>query len=124
MYSSNGLVEDAKAKTNFLVPAPLLAAFREIAVRYGSKRHWTVFSAAILAVLEMDRETLEFYAQEVGSADYGRCSWQDLIERAKSGKLRKQAFAWHAGAPAQRKAALHKGRRGGTAADGGGESNG
>ena len=77
-----------KEKTNFLVPRELLFAFREIAQDYGPKRHWTLFSAAILLLLETPRDVVDAYAAEVGAADFGHGSIGELIERAKSKRER------------------------------------
>ena len=72
------------------VPEPLLQVLAELNETVGNKQKWMVFSAAILAFLEMPPRLREAYITETALADMPSGSWPQLIRRARSGDLRRR----------------------------------
>jgi hypothetical protein len=80
-----------KEKTNISLPPELARELDKLLERAGAKRHWTVFSAAVLLLIELSKDELDYYTGTAGAADYGHPTFPDLIRRARSGELRRLA---------------------------------
>jgi hypothetical protein len=76
-----------KKNVNFNLPPEIHAQFERIVEGVGGKQKWVAISAAVLMLIEADAEVRRHYLQSVVAAEVDN-SFEELIERARSGDLR------------------------------------
>lgn len=79
-----------KKQVNFSIPEGVTNLFDELTSRVTEKQKWIVISGALLAYAGLSQESRERYQREVAAADVGN-GIDELLLRAKSGELRRQA---------------------------------
>lgn len=87
------MVVEKKKNVNFDIPAELIAEFDRVSGIGGGVKKWMVVSAAILLLLELPEDAQRHMMWKVAESDFGVQTIGGLIEKAKSGELRKDALA-------------------------------
>jgi hypothetical protein len=69
-YVLNGVVDEnrktiEKRKTTLMAAAKVMDAFDEVAIAYGNKRKWAVFTVALLAMLRMKEHDVQIQVEEI-----------------------------------------------------------
>lgn len=84
------VVADKKA-VNLTIPIPVIGEYEAMASDLKRKEKWMVVTAAMLMLMEVPEPVRNYYINQAGSADLAGGSFQDLIDRAKTGELRAEA---------------------------------
>lgn len=67
---------------------------------YGDRKKWALMTSALALLFATDAQELKFYVSQAMASDTGDAAFQALLERARSGELRRDAQARAAAAPA------------------------
>jgi hypothetical protein len=82
LVDSNEVVEKKKQES-FFIPIEVRDTIKTIAARWGSKRKWAVYTAALLVFLEIPEEERDRLISRVLATEAPGFSFADLVKEAE-----------------------------------------